>query len=79
MRLQSAVVKKKNKARIGTEYDVLIENPVKGRSRLWQGRTSFQAPEVDSIIECNGAACEGQFARVRVKSVRGLNLVGEIL
>jgi ribosomal protein S12 methylthiotransferase len=82
MLVQNNIVKNRNRARIGLKFDVLIEKPIEGKIDTWQGRASFQAPEVDSTIECKCPplrAVAGQFVKARVLSLRGLNLVGEII
>ncbi len=80
IRLQNAVVKKRNKARVGQELEVLIESGRKGG--FWQGRAAFQAPEVDSVVICKGApgrAYAGQFVKVLVNAARDLDLYGDIV
>jgi tRNA A37 methylthiotransferase MiaB len=80
--VQKVVVKRRNGVRLGQEFDVLIERPIEGKHNLWRGRTSFQAPEIDSIIECKGTirqAAAGRFVRVRVTSDSGLDLCGDII
>jgi tRNA A37 methylthiotransferase MiaB len=73
------VVVKRNTARIGNVYDVLIEQAPARGSKRWIGRASFQAPDVDSHVLVAGKAVVGQFVRVNITGTSGIDLCGEIL
>ena len=49
MAAQQEVVAEKNRSRIGTRHEVLIEGPAPGREGMWLARARTQAPEVDSV------------------------------
>ncbi|MEI6126154.1 MAG: 30S ribosomal protein S12 methylthiotransferase RimO, partial [Pseudomonadota bacterium] len=50
MSLQAGIARERNKACVGKELEVLIEGPSSNNKFLLQGRTEFQAPEVDGVV-----------------------------
>ncbi|MDA1353662.1 MAG: 30S ribosomal protein S12 methylthiotransferase RimO [bacterium] len=75
MELQYQLVGNKNVARIGQEYDVVLEGTKLARSYR-------EAPEVDSKIVIEGAwndAWMDTFKRVKITGASGYDLVGEII
>ena len=49
MELQATISLEKNKAMVGRRVRVLLETQLK--SKLWQGRTAADAPEVDQLVK----------------------------
>jgi len=80
MELQQRISLKKNREFIGREVDVLIEGVSEETELLLQGRTSFQAPEIDGITYINsGTAQIGEIRRVLITDAHPYDLVGEIV
>lgn len=77
---QQAVHHARNRARVGTEVEVLVEQ-VDVRGGAVVGRTPADAPEVDGSIRVEGVrdARVGAFVRARVVRAEGYDLVGEPL
>jgi ribosomal protein S12 methylthiotransferase len=78
MRLQATISKKKNEARIGQVYPVLVEG-ARAEQALWiAGRTAFMAPEVDGQVLIRGGVAEaGRIVPVRIIGAGTYDLVGE--
>ncbi len=66
-----------NQKHMGRIYNVLVEN--KMEETLFNGRTFFQAPDVDGIIYIHSEKLEiGSFVEVRVTDALEYDLAGEI-
>ena len=81
MSTQMDIAAEKNQKRIGQTLQVLIEENL--GSRLFAGRTCFQAPEVDGITYVNSAASAlppaiGCFTRTRINDAMEYDLMGEV-
>ncbi|MGE5379794.1 MAG: 30S ribosomal protein S12 methylthiotransferase RimO [Methylocystaceae bacterium] len=65
------------KGMLGTVQSVLLEAPWRNGIR---GHASFQAPEIDSkvLIPYTQSAQYGSIVQVRMKKLRGVDLIGEI-
>jgi ribosomal protein S12 methylthiotransferase len=71
MRLQATISTKKNEARIGQVYPVLVEE-------ARAGRTAFMAPEVDGQVLIRGGGAEvGRIVLVKITGAETYDLVGE--
>jgi ribosomal protein S12 methylthiotransferase len=71
MRLQATISRKKNEARIGQVYPVLVEE-------TRAGRTAFMAPEVDGqVLIQRGGAEVGRIVLVKITGAETYDLVGE--
>jgi ribosomal protein S12 methylthiotransferase len=67
-----------NQKHIGRIYDVLVENTTE--ENLFNGRTFFQAPDVDGITYIHSEQLEiGSFVGVRVAEALEYDLTGEIV
>jgi ribosomal protein S12 methylthiotransferase len=78
MSCQSKISLNNNQKHIGRIYDVLVENTTK--ENLFNGRTFFQAPDVDGITYIHSGQLEiGSFVEVRVADALEYDLTGEIL
>ncbi|MGH0054466.1 MAG: 30S ribosomal protein S12 methylthiotransferase RimO [Sphaerochaetaceae bacterium] len=72
--LQGPITNEKLQRFVGGEYDVLIEEPVKGED-LAIGRMYAQAPEVDGLSVVMGRDLKaGQIVRCGIRKVNGLDL-----
>lgn len=80
MKVQKTISRKKLKARIGQELEVLVEGVSDESDLLLQGRHRGQAPEVDgSVVLTNGTARAGDIRRARVTDAADYDLVAELL
>ncbi|HEX3774896.1 MAG TPA: 30S ribosomal protein S12 methylthiotransferase RimO [Polyangiaceae bacterium] len=79
MSIQRRISKKKNRALIGKELDVLVEGPSEDSELVMMGRHAGQAPEIDGCVYLSGgSALPGEFRRVRVTQASDYDLVGEL-
>ncbi len=79
MTLQKKISKKRHKKFVGQEIDVLVEGLSEESELLLQGRSSFQAPDIDGVTYINkGTAKVGEMRRVRITGSFEYDLVGEI-
>ena len=84
MRLQQQVSKKKKRALVGEEFDLLLEGPSEETDLLWQGRTYMHAPEIDGTVLINDAPDgmelrAGDFHRCRITKAHDYDLQASIL
>ncbi len=80
MALQRKISKKKNRALIGSELDVLVEGPSEESELVMVGRHAGQAPEIDGIVYLSGdEALPGQMRRVRIERATDYDLLGELV
>jgi len=79
MALQKQIVATAQKARIGTEVDVLVDGPSPEHELVLQGRLRSQAPDIDPVVfltDCDPADHRaGQLIRARVVGAKGYDLV----
>ena len=77
MTAQAEISFKKNKARIGNVYRVLVEE--QAEESLYIGRTSFQAPEVDGITYIDAKTLSvGEFADIKITDAFEYDLKGSL-
>jgi ribosomal protein S12 methylthiotransferase len=80
---QKQIVAKLQKARIGTDVEVLIDGPSPEHELVLQGRLKGQAPDIDPVVvltDCDPAMhSAGQLIRARVVDARGYDLVAKPL
>jgi len=65
MRLQTGISRKKNSVRKGKEIEVLVEGISMNEKYLLQGRTEFQAPEVDGVVYLKDNVPIGSFVNCK--------------
>jgi ribosomal protein S12 methylthiotransferase len=79
MELQQGISWKKNKGLIGSTLPVLIDGIGSGAEKGLQGRTAFQAPEIDGVVHIKkGTMPIGKMAVVKITQAGPYDLVGEI-
>ena len=83
MRVQRQISKRKKKAWIGREFDVLLEGPAEETDLLWQGRTEMHAPEIDGKLYVNdfGGITDpqpGQFYRCQLTEARDYDVIARL-
>lgn len=80
MQLQSEVALRLNTKKVGTIEKVLVEGLSRETDLLLEGRSKFQAPEIDGCVYINdGVASPGDFVDVRITEAHPYDLVGEII
>ena len=84
MQLQRGISKRKKKALIGTEVDLLLEGTSDETHLLLEGRTSMHAPEIDGKVFVNevpeGVTPQvGEFYRAQIVEAHHYDLVAKII
>jgi ribosomal protein S12 methylthiotransferase len=87
MRVQRTISRKKMKAMVGRELEVLVEGPSDESEYLWSGRHAGQAPEIDGQVYLSlgeGAPDElrapraGDLVRARVTGFADYDLAAQV-
>ncbi len=84
MHMQKSISRRRKKAVVGREFDLLVEGPSSETELLWEGRTAMHAPEIDGKVFINDFADErelepGTFHRCRITEAHDYDLVARIL
>ncbi len=83
MRVQQRISRRKKKALVGREFELLVEGPSAETELLWEGRTAMHAPEIDGKVFISDfgtrAARPGEFHRCRVTEAHDYDLVVRLL
>jgi len=84
MAIQRQISKKKKKALVGREFDLLLEGESEETELLLEGRTPMHAPEIDGKVFVNDFAEEvdpqpGHFYRCQVTEAHDYDLVVKIV
>jgi ribosomal protein S12 methylthiotransferase len=84
MAIQRQISKKKKKALVGREFDLLLEGPSEESDLLLEGRTPMHAPEIDGKVFVNDIPEEiepqpGQFYRCQITEAHEYDLVARIV
>jgi len=84
MKVQQAISRRKKKALVGREFELLLEGESEESEWLWEGRTAMHAPEIDGKVYVNdlgrhAQARAGEFYRCRVTEAHDYDLVAELL
>jgi ribosomal protein S12 methylthiotransferase len=84
MGIQRQISKKKKKALVGQEFDLLLEGTSDETDLLMEGRTSMHAPEIDGKVFVNDFPEEtepqpGEFYRCQITEAHDYDLVARIL
>jgi ribosomal protein S12 methylthiotransferase len=84
MSIQRQISKKKKKALVGREFDLLLEGESEETELLLEGRTPMHAPEIDGKVFVNDVPEEitpqpGQFYRCQITEAHDYDLVAKIL
>lgn len=78
--LQSSISAEIQKKYVGTFQDVLVEGLSRETDLLLEGRTRFQAPDIDGCVLINdGQARPGDFVQVEVSEAQTYDLIGGIV
>jgi ribosomal protein S12 methylthiotransferase len=84
MSLQKQISRKRRKALVGREFDVILEGPSEETDLLWEGRTAMHAPEIDGKVYINDFAEHenveaGQVFRCEITEAHDYDLVARLL
>jgi len=83
MKIQAGVSRRKNRARLGRRYPLLIEGQSEQTELLWQGRLESQAPRIDGVVLINDMEGKppqnGDFRTVEITQTLDYDLVGTLL
>lgn len=84
MSIQRQISKKKKKALVGREFDLLLEGESQESELLLEGRTAMHAPEIDGKVFVNDFPEDldpkpGQFYRCEITEAHDYDLVAKIL
>jgi ribosomal protein S12 methylthiotransferase len=80
MSVQRTISKKKNRALVGRELDVLVEGTSDESELAMVGRHAGQAPEIDGITYLSGGpVLPGEMVRARVTRATDYDLVADVL
>jgi ribosomal protein S12 methylthiotransferase len=84
MSIQRQISKKKKKALVGREFDLLLEGESEETELLLEGRTPMHAPEIDGKVFVNDfpeefAPQAGQFYRCEITEAHDYDLVARIV
>jgi ribosomal protein S12 methylthiotransferase len=80
IRLQRGISRRRNRARVGSQLEVLVIGPSEEHELVMTGRHAGQAPEVDGIVYLSGAEVQpGQLRRVVVVEATDYDLLGEVI
>jgi ribosomal protein S12 methylthiotransferase len=84
MGIQRQISKKKKKALVGREFDLLLEGTSTESDLLMEGRTSMHAPEIDGKVFVNEfpeevEAQPGEFYRCQITEAHDYDLVAKIV
>ncbi|HEV8048874.1 MAG TPA: 30S ribosomal protein S12 methylthiotransferase RimO [Terriglobales bacterium] len=84
MQIQRRISKKKKKALVGQEFDLLLEGVSEESELLLEGRTAMHAPEIDGKVFVNDVPdglqpVPGEFYRCQVTEAHDYDLVAKII
>lgn len=80
MRLQAEISQEINQRKVGMVEPVLVEGLSRESDLLLEGRSRYQAPEIDGVVYINAGTCEvGEIVEVRITEAHPYDLVGEIV
>lgn len=80
MKAQAKISLKKNRARVGQKYKVLVDGPSKESELLIAGRAYFQAPDIDGVVYITeGRVKPGMMVDVEITEAHPYDLVGRVV
>jgi ribosomal protein S12 methylthiotransferase len=84
MGIQRQISKKKKKALVGQEFDLLLEGTSEETDLLMEGRTAMHAPEIDGKVFVNDFPEDaepqpGEFYRCQITEAHDYDLVAKIV
>jgi ribosomal protein S12 methylthiotransferase len=83
MSMQKQISRRKKRALVGQQFDLLLEGPSAETDLLWEGRTAMHAPEIDGTVYVNDCGehdvQEGEFYRCEITEAHEYDLVARIV
>jgi ribosomal protein S12 methylthiotransferase len=84
MKEQARISRKRNKAKIGEQVQVIFEGESNESALLWQGRMETQAPDIDGCVLINDAPegfapSPGDLVNVLITEAQQYDLIGRIV
>ena len=83
MSIQKQISRKKKKALVGRQFDLVLEGPSAETDLLWEGRTAMHAPEIDGTVYVNDfgerEVSQSEFYRCEITEAHDYDLVARIL
>jgi len=80
LHLQDGIARRKNRGKIGSTIEVLVDGLSEETDLLLEGRHEGQAPEIDGVVYVNdGTANAGDFVKVEITDASTYDLVGRIV
>ncbi|MFZ5776015.1 MAG: 30S ribosomal protein S12 methylthiotransferase RimO [Thermodesulfobacteriota bacterium] len=80
MALQAEISLARNQGMVGKTEMVLVEGVSRESDLLLEGRTRFQAPEIDGCVYITSGTCTpGEFVQMRITEAHPYDLVGELV
>src|SRR5258707_15090682 len=84
MGVQRQISKKKKRALVGREFDLLLEGTSEESDLLLEGRTAMHAPEIDGKVLVNDAPDKlqpvaGEFYRCKITEAHDYDLIAKIV
>ena len=80
MSVQRAISKKKNRALVGRELEVLVEGPSEESELVMTGRHAGQAPEIDGIVYLSGGpVLPGELRRALITQATDYDLLADVI
>jgi ribosomal protein S12 methylthiotransferase len=83
MGIQQRISRRRKRALVGREFEVLLEGPSPETEWLWEGRTRMHAPEIDGKLYVNDfgpqAPRPGAFYRGVIREAHDYDLVARLL
>lgn len=80
MEIQAKISLKKNRERIGKKEEVLVEGISRESDLLLEGRTRYQAPDIDGSVYITSGVCNpGDIVTVHFTEAHPYDLIGEIV
>jgi len=84
MEMQRGISRRKRKALVGREFDLLLEGESGESDLLWEGRTEMHAPEIDGKVFVNDfgphdPVAPGRFYRCEITEAHDYDLVARLV
>jgi ribosomal protein S12 methylthiotransferase len=84
MKIQKQISRRKRKASVGREFEVMLEGSSGETELLWEARSQMHAPEIDGKLFINdfgehAQVKPGEFYRCRVVEAHDYDLVAELI
>jgi ribosomal protein S12 methylthiotransferase len=83
MSLQRGISKRRNRALVGREFQVLVEGPSADSELVWEARLATQAPDIDGVCYISDPGEHplraGEFRTLRVQAGHDYDLTGELI